>query len=222
MKFLIVEDDSDLNNILYDYIKDSFKESEVNQVYDGETALELFYENTYDLILLDVMLPGINGFDVCKEIRESYSTPIIMLSALSDEENQIKGYDLGVDEFVKKPYSPKLVIKKIKAVLQRSDVSDESGLNIYGLLKYDLSKQKVYLDFEEIKLNNKEWKLFDLFIHNKGIVLSRDTILNKVWGYDYYGGERTIDTHIKRLRQKMKDSGSYIKTIYKTGYKFEK
>jgi two-component system response regulator VanR len=222
MKFLIVEDDKDLNDILYDYIKDSFKESDVNQVYDGEKALELFYENTYDLILLDVMLPGINGFDVCKEIRESYTTPIIMLSALSDEENQIKGYDLGIDEYVKKPYSPKLVIKKIEAVLQRYDVTDDLGLKVYGMLKYDLSKHRIYLNFNEIILNNKEFELFNLFIHNKGIVLSREAILNKVWGYEYYGDERTVDTHIKRLRQKMGDASSYIKTIYKTGYKFEK
>jgi two-component system response regulator VanR len=222
MKFLIVEDDADLNDILFDYIKNSFKEAEVNQVYDGETALELFYENTYDLILLDVMLPGINGFDVCKEIRESYKTPIIMLSALSDDENQIKGYNLGIDEFVKKPYSPKLVIKKIEAVLQRIDQTDFAGLKSYGLLKYDLSKQRFYSNDKEIKLNKKEWELFNLFIHNKGIVLSRDAILNKVWGYDYYGDERTVDTHIKRLRQKMGETSSYIKTIYKTGYKFEK
>jgi two-component system response regulator VanR len=222
MKFLIVEDDKDLNDILNDYIQDSFKESVINQVYDGETALELFYENTYDLVLLDVMLPGINGFDVCKEIRESYATPIIMLSALTDEENQIKGYDLGIDEFVKKPYSPKLVIKKIEAVLQRYDKSNISGLKSYGLINYDLSKQKFYLEDQEVKLNNKEWELFNLFIHNKGIVMSRDTILNKVWGYEYYGDERTVDTHIKRLRQKMGVTSSYIKTIYKTGYKFEK
>lgn len=222
MKFLIVEDDRDLNDILYDYIIHSFKESIASQVYDGETALELFHENIYDLILLDVMLPGMNGFDVCKEIRESSTTPIIMLSALSDEDNQIKGYDLGIDEFVRKPYSPKLVIKKIEAVLQRYDTTDMSGLKEYGLLKYDVTKQKLYIHSEEVTLNNKEWELFNLFIHNKGIVLSRDTILNKVWGYDYYGDERTVDTHIKRLRQKMKDTSNYIKTIFKTGYKFEK
>ncbi|MBI9009083.1 MAG: response regulator transcription factor [Tenericutes bacterium] len=222
MKFLIVEDDSDLNDILYDYLKDTFKEALINQVYDGETALELFHENTYDLILLDVMLPGISGFDVCKEVRESNNTPIIMLSALSDDENQIRGYDLGIDEFVKKPYSPKLVIKKVEAVLQRYDTTDNSGLKVYGLLKYDLAKCKVYRDFKELDLNNKEWKLFNLFIHNKGIVLSRDTILNKVWGYEYFGDERTLDTHIKRLRKKLGDTSSYIKTVYRIGYKFEK
>jgi len=222
MKFLIVEDDKDLNNILYDYILDAFSSIDIDQTYDGETALELFYENTYDLILLDVMLPGMNGFDVCKEIRESNKTPIIMLSALSDEENQIKGYNLGIDEFVKKPYSPKLVIKKIEAVLKRYDVTNTDGLNHYGIIQYDLNEQRFYVNEQEIILNHKEWQLFDLFIHNKGLVLSRDTILNKVWGYEYFGDERTVDTHIKRLRQKMQEASDYIKTIYKLGYKFEK
>lgn len=222
MKFLIVEDDKDLNDILYDYIHATFSECGVDQVYDGETAMEYFDENTYDLILLDVMLPGMNGFDVCKEIRAENRTPIIMLSALSDEENQIKGYNLGIDEFVKKPYSPKLVIKKMQAVLKRFDVTNIDGLKSYGIIQYDLIKQLFFINDVEIKLNNKEWRLFDLFIHNKGIVLSRETILNKVWGYEYFGDERTVDTHIKRLRQKLGEASSYIETIYKTGYKFEK
>ena len=222
MKFLIVEDDKDLNNILFDYVNDSFNGCEVDQVYDGETAIEYFEENIYDLVLLDVMLPEMNGFDVLREVRKSSDTPVIMLSALSDEENQIKGYNLGIDEFVKKPYSPKLVMKKISAVLERYDKSGVSGIKTYGLIKYDLKKQRIFIQDEEIHLNNKEWELFNLFIHNKGIVLSRDRILNKVWGYDYYGDERTVDTHIKRLRQKMLEAKDYIKTIYKQGYQFEK
>ncbi len=222
MKFLIVEDDLDLNNILNDYILDTFVKAHVIQVYDGESALEKFNESTFDVVLLDVMLPKLNGFDVCKEIRSHSNTPIIMLSALSDEDNQIKGYNLGIDEFVKKPYSPKLVIKKIEAVLQRYDKSDKSGLKEYGLLKYDLVKKIIYFKKTELNLNNKEWELFNLFIHNKSITLSRDTILDKVWGYDYYGDIRTVDTHIKRLRKKLLDAGEYIKTVYKSGYKLEK
>ncbi len=221
MKFLIVEDEVNLNNILHDYLEDSFKGAMIHQVFTGDEAIERFFEDTYDLVLLDVMLPGVDGFDVCKEIRKTSVVPIIMLSALSDETNQIRGYNLGIDEFVKKPYSPKLVIKKVQAVLQRYQKSDEQGLETYGLMKYDLMKQKVYVDSLEITLNNKEWLLFNLFIHNKGIVLSRDTILNKVWGYEYYGDERTVDTHIKRLRKKLLSAGDYIKTIYKTGYKLE-
>lgn len=222
MKFLIVEDEVNLNNILHDYLEDSFEGAFIQQVFTGDEAIERFFEDTYDLVLLDVMLPGVDGFDVCKEIRKTSVVPIIMLSALSNEANQIRGYNLGIDEFVKKPYSPKLVIKKVQAVLQRYQKSDEQGLETYGLIKYDLMKQKVYIDNEEIKLNNKEWLLFNLFIHNKGIVLTRDTILNKVWGYEYYGDERTVDTHIKRLRKKLLSACDYIKTIYKTGYKLEK
>jgi two-component system response regulator VanR len=221
MKFLIVEDDKDLNNILYDYIKNRFPNSDIHQVYDGEIAIEHIDENVYDLCLLDVMLPNINGFDICRHIRKNNETPIIMLSALSDEENQLKGYNLGIDDFVKKPYSPKIVVKKIEAVLQRYYPSDFSGMATYGKIKYNLKTQLVLIDEIEVKLNNKEWELFNLFIHNKGIVLSRLTILDKVWGYDYYGDERTVDTHIKRLRQKLGICNPYIKTIYKTGYKFE-
>ncbi len=221
MRFLIVEDDSDLNDILFDYINDAFSDSICDQVYDGETAMEFYEEHTYDLVLLDVMLPGMNGFDVCREIRADNQTPIIMLSALSDEENQIKGYNLGIDEFVKKPYSPRLVIKKMEAVLQRYDVTNLEGLKSYGLIRYDLNKKIFFVEDKEIRLNNKEWQLFDLFIHNKGIVLSRDTILNKVWGYEYFGDVRTVDTHVKRLRQKLDKASSYIETVYKTGYKFE-
>lgn len=222
MRFLIVEDDKDLNNILFDYINDSFLGSYVDQVFDGETAIEYFEEHVYDLVLLDVMLPEMNGFDVLHEIRKTSNIPVIMLSALSDEENQIKGYNLGIDEFVKKPYSPKLVMKKIEAVLDRYDKSDSSGLATYGIITYDLKKQKIFISNVEIQLNNKEWELFNLFIHNKGIVLSRDRILNKVWGYDYFGDERTVDTHVKRLRQKMLGAKDYIKTIYKQGYQFNK
>jgi two-component system, OmpR family, response regulator VanR len=222
MKFLIVEDEVNLNNILHDYLEDSFKEASIVQAFTGDEALEFFFEDTYDLVLLDVMLPGVDGFDICKEIRKTSTVPIIMLSALSDEANQIRGYELGIDEFVKKPYSPKLVIKKVEAVLQRFSTRDNQGFENYGIIKYDLVKQSIFIEEEEVKLNNKELKLFNLFIHNKGIVLSRETILNKVWGYEYFGDERTVDTHIKRLRKKLLKASDYIKTMYKTGYKFEK
>ena len=221
MRFLIIEDDKDLNNILFDYILNSFQAAKVTQVYDGLDALDEFNEGTFDLVLLDVMLPGMNGFDVCKEIRRTSNTPIIMLSALSDEKNQNKVFELGIKKIVKKTYSPKIVIKKIEAVIQRYDNKNNSGYSIFGILKYDLKKQKIILDNQELDLNNKEFELFNLFIHNKGIILSRDTILNKIWGYDYYGDPRTVDTHIKRLRKKLKEAGSYIKTIYKQGYKLE-
>lgn len=221
MRFLIVEDERHLNDILFDYISDAFPNSHINQVFDGDIALEKINENEYDLILLDVMLPGISGFDICKEIKSTSETPVIMLSALGDEENQIKGYNLGIDEFVRKPYSPKLVVKKIHAVLSRyhklSEVTDVE----YGTIRYNVNTHKVFVEGEEVILNKKEWDLFYLFVNNIGRVLSRETLLNKVWGYDYFGDERTLDTHIKRLRKKLHSASSYIKTIYKTGYQFE-
>ena len=222
MKFLIVEDERHLNDILYDYVSDAFLKCQIDQVFSGEKALEKIEENEYDLILLDVMLPKVNGFEICKEIKSTSNTPVIMLSALSDEENQIKGYDLGIDEFVKKPYSPKIVIKKIKAVLSRyQKLIEDEDLN-YGVLSYNLGTHHIRIEEEEIVLNKKEWDLFEIFIQNIGHILARETLLNKVWGYDYFGDERTLDTHIKRLRQKLKSAASYIKTIYKTGYLFEK
>ena len=222
MKFLIVEDERHLNDILYDYVSDAFLKCQIDQVFSGDKALEKIEENEYDLILLDVMLPKVNGFEICKEIKLTSNTPVIMLSALSDEENQIKGYDLGIDEFVKKPYSPKIVIKKIKAVLSRyQKLIEDEDLN-YGVLSYNLGTHHIRIEEEEIVLNKKEWDLFEIFIQNIGHILARETLLNKVWGYDYFGDERTLDTHIKRLRQKLKSAASYIKTIYKTGYLFEK
>jgi len=222
LKFLIVEDERLLSDVLHDYVVDAFPTAKVDQVFCGETAMDKLGENQYDLVLLDVMLPGINGFDICHEIKSTSSTPVIMLSALSDEENQLKGYNLGIDEFVKKPYSPKLVVKKIEAVLSRYLKLKDHEFTVYGVLKYDLQTQKIMVDSEEIILNKKEWDLFNLFVNNKGLVLSRESILNKVWGYDYFGDERTLDTHIKRLRKKLLSASPYIKTIFKTGYKFEK
>jgi len=222
LKFLIVEDELHLNNILHDYVKESFPNDGIDQAFSGESALEYFGENQYDFVLLDVMLPGINGFDVCKKIKSTSATPVIMLSALTDEENQIKGYNLGIDEFVKKPYSPKLVIKKIEAVLSRYHKLENQDFSTYGIIQYDLHTQKIQVENENIILNKKEWDLFNMFINNIGIVLTRESLLNKVWGYDYFGDERTLDTHIKRLRQKLLSASSYVKTVFKTGYKFEK
>ncbi len=222
MHVLIVEDETHLNDVLYDYITDAFPQATIDQAKDGETALALCDENdyAYDVYLLDVMLPGIDGFDVCKQIRKKSDDAVLMLSALSDEENQLKGYELGIDEFVKKPYSPKLVTRKIKAVLSRVKKQNHA-LNTFGDLTYDLERREIFINDEPIALNKKEWDLFAIFVKNKGIVLERETLLNKVWGYDYYGDERTLDTHIKRLRQKLGPAKKHIKTIHRVGYKFE-
>lgn len=222
MRVLIVEDEKHLNDLLYDYVLDKYPHAVVDQILDGFEALIYVQENEYDLVLLDVMLPNVNGFDICKKIREKSDTPVIMLSALSDEENQLKGYNLGIDEFVSKPYSPKLVLKKIEAILSRYNEEVTADVKVYGIIKYNLDKHQIFIEDEEVQLNKKEWDLFTTFIHNKGRLFTRDHLLNKVWGYDYFGEERTVDTHIRRLRMKLKNASSYIKTIFKEGYKFEK
>jgi len=222
MRILIVEDELHLNDLLNDYILDKFDFAEIDQVLDGNDAIIKINEIDYDLILLDVMLPNVGGFEICKKLRETSDTPVIMLSALSDEENQLRGYELGIDEYITKPYSPKLVMKKIEAVLNRYNKLDTSKLQVYGVLSYNINNYLVLVEDKEIKLNKKEWDLLSLFINNKGRVFSRDDLLNKVWGYDYFGDSRTVDTHIKRLRQKLGTASSYVKTVFKTGYKFEK
>jgi two-component system, OmpR family, response regulator VanR len=220
MRLIIVEDERQLNDILFDYLTATFPYAVIDQVFDGDDAMERLMDQTYDLVLLDVMLPGTDGFAIAKAIRESSNTPILMLSAYSDEENQIRGYNLGIDEFVKKPYSPRLVMKKVEAILQRSSVSDDLGYEIVGILKVHLAKRKLLINETETHLNHNEWELLNVFLHNKGIALTRDTLLTKVWGYDYDGDERTVDTHIKRLRQKLGPAADYIKTIHKVGYQF--
>ena len=222
MKILIVEDEKHLNDLLHDYIKDAYQDADIHQVYDGVSALNQFIHESYDLILLDVMLPHMSGFEVCKKIRESSSVPVIMLSALNDEENQIKGYNLGIDDYVTKPYSPKIVIKKIEAVIARYENTTPEEMLSYGVISYNFPKYKLLINQKPIDLNKKEWELFTLFMHNIGRVYTREELLNLVWGYDYFGYERTVDTHIKRLRQKLGDASSYVKTVYKSGYKFEK
>ena len=222
LRILIVEDEKHLNDILYDYVLDKYEFATIDQIYDGLEALISIQENEYDLILLDVMLPNVGGFEICQKLREKSTTPVIMLSALSDEENQLKGYNLGIDEYITKPYSPKLVIKKIEAILARYNEKNDQDYKQYGILQYNLDKHKILVEDVEIILNKKEWDLFVLFVSNKGRLFTRDDLLNKVWGYDYYGDVRTVDTHIKRLRQKLRKASSYIKTVFKEGYKLEK
>ncbi len=220
MKFLIVEDEKHLNDLLYDYVRNRYPDSVIDQVFDGYDASVRIKEADYDLFLLDVMLPNIDGFQLVKLLRETSDAPVIMLSALSDEDNQLRGYDLGIDEFVPKPYSPKLVIKKIEAVLARSG-GEDTGVKQFGIIAYDVTGHSVSVAEEAIRLNKKEWDLLMLFLHHPGRVFSREDLLNKVWGYDYFGDARTVDTHIKRLRKKLGEAASYIKTVFKEGYKLE-
>jgi two-component system, OmpR family, response regulator VanR len=222
VNILIVEDEKHLNDLLHDYVKDAYPDAVIHQVYDGLSALNRINGNKYDLILLDVMLPHMGGFEVCKKVRETSNVPIIMLSALNDEENQLKGYNLGIDDYVTKPYSPKIVIKKIEAVLARYENTTPEEMMQYGVIEYNLTKYKIMVNHEVVELNKKEWELFTLFINNIGRMYTREDLLNLVWGFDYFGYERTVDTHIKRLRQKLNEASSYVRTVYKSGYKFEK
>lgn len=220
MRCLIVEDERDLNDVLYDYLEDAYPDMMIEQVYDGYDALSAIKSTEYDIILLDVMLPHVDGFDIVRELRKLSETPVIMLSALSDEDNQIRGYDLGIDEFVAKPYSPKLVIKKVAAILHRH-MYDDTGTNKVGMITYNIPNHNITVEENAVDLNKKEWDLFTLFVTHPNRVFSRDDLLNRVWGYDYFGDARTVDTHIKRLRKKLGPASTYIKTVFKEGYKFE-
>jgi len=222
MKILIVEDEKHLNDLLFDYISEAYPKADIDQVYDGLVALDHIHHTSYDLLLLDVMLPHMNGFEICRKVRASFQMPIIMLSALSDEENQLKGYNLGIDDYVTKPYSPKIVIKKIESVFSRYENHAPKQTSTYGIITYNFEKFEISVNQNPISLNKKEWELIQLFITHIGHVYTREELLNLVWGYDYFGYERTVDTHIKRLRQKLLDASSYIQTVYKSGYKFEK
>jgi two-component system response regulator VanR len=221
MHFMIVEDERHLNNILFDYLVESYPDASIEQVFDGDDALERLRGSCPDMILLDVMLPGADGFMIAREVRATSNVPILMLSAFSDEDNQLRGYDLGIDEFVKKPYSPRLVMKKIDAILQRIRPADETGFETIGNLRFDLARRKLQVAGAEVRLNHNEWKLFELFVRNAGLVMTRETLLDKVWGYDYEGDERTVDTHIRRLRLKLGPASETIETVYKSGYRFQ-
>ncbi|MDD3477512.1 MAG: response regulator transcription factor [Candidatus Izemoplasmatales bacterium] len=220
MRILIVEDERRLNDVMHDYLMEAHPEAHIDQCFDGDDALEMLGEQEFDIVLLDVMLPGTDGFEIAREIRKTSNMPILILSALGDEENQLRGFDLGIDDYVKKPYSPKLVVKKVDAILARVGTTN-SGMIQKGILSYDEVGMKIFVEGEEVILNKKEWELFHLFIHNESRVLSRETLLNKIWGYDYFGDERTLDTHIRRLRKKLGNASHYIKTVHRTGYMFE-
>lgn len=190
---------------------------------DGEAALDIFYqEKNIALIILDVMMPKMNGWDVCREVRETSKVPIIMLTAKGDEEDELTGFELGVDEYISKPFSPKILVARVSAILRRSGKAPEEGklLSIGGIV-IDQTAHTVTVDGRQIELSFKEFELLTYFMENEGIALSREKILNHVWNYDYFGDARTIDTHVKKLRAKIGEKGDYIKTIWGMGYKFE-
>ena len=220
MKVLVVDDESRMRKLVSDFL--TRKGYEVIEAGDGEEAIDKFYEDKdIALVILDVMMPKMNGWDACKEIRKNSNVPIIMLTAKSDEASELNGFDCGADEYISKPFSPKILTARVEALIRRSYSIDSSEIIDVGGIIINKAAHIVKINDEEIELSFKEFELLTYFVDNKGIALSREKILNNVWNYDYFGDARTIDTHVKKLRKKLGDKGDYIKTIWGMGYKFE-
>lgn len=220
-KILVVDDELRMRKLVGDFLKKNGYE--VIEAQDGEEALNKFYENEdFSLIILDVMMPKIDGYEVLKEIRMTSDIPVIMLTAKASESDELSGFDNGADEYITKPFSPKILVARVEAILRRSGnaTETEDKLSLGGIV-LDKNAHIVTVDGQAIELSLKEFELLEYFMENNGIALSREKILNKVWNYDYVGDARTIDTHVKKLRAKLLDKGDYIKTIWAFGYKFE-
>lgn len=221
IKILVVDDESRMRKLVRDFlVRENY---EVLEAGDGEEALDIFYrEKDIALLILDVMMPKMNGWEVCKEIRGLSKVPIIMLTAKTDESDELNGFELGVDEYIAKPFSPKILVARVGAILRRSGKGTEEGQVLSkGGIVIDKTAHMVTVDGNRVDLSYKEFELLSYFLENEGIALSREKILNHVWNYDYFGDARTIDTHVKKLRAKIGKKGEYIKTIWGMGYKFE-
>lgn len=219
LSVLMVDDEARMRKLVKDFLMK--KEYRVLEAADGEEAIDLFFKDGHiDLVICDVMMPKMDGWETVKTIREYSKVPIIMLTARSEERDELKGFDLGVDEYISKPFSPKILVARVEALLRRSKDKKEEVVDIAGI-KIDKAAHVVTIDGEVIELSYKEFELLTYFVENKGIALPREKILNNVWNYDYYGDPRTIDTHVKKLRSKMGEKGDHIKTIWGLGYKFE-
>lgn len=221
LKILVVDDESKMRKLVRDFLVR--QDYEVLEAGDGEEALDIFYrEKDIALLILDVMMPKMNGWEVCREVRENSKVPIIMLTAKSDESDELMGFDLGVDEYISKPFSPKILVARVEAILRRTNqIGDSSQIKKAGLIVLDKTAHEVTIDGKSVELSFKEFELLEYFMDNQGIALSRERILNSVWNYDYFGDARTIDTHVKKLRSKLGKQGEYIKTVWGMGYKFE-
>lgn len=221
VKILVVDDESRMRKLVSDFlVKKNFV---VLEAGDGEEALDIFYKDKeIALLILDVMMPKMSGWEVCREIRKTSKVPIIMLTAKSDESDELMGFDLGVDEYITKPFSPKILVARVEAILRRSNkIGEAAELKIAGKIVMDKTAHEVKIDGNPVDLSFKEFELLEYFMDNQGIALSREKILNSVWNYDYFGDARTIDTHVKKLRSKLGSYGGYIKTVWGIGYKFE-
>lgn len=219
-KILVVDDESRMRKLVRDFLVKS--DYQVLEAENGEEALDLFFaESNISLVILDVMMPKMDGWQVCREIRETSKVPIIMLTAKSDERDELLGFELGVDEYISKPFSPKILVARVGAILRRTaQSSGETKLEAGGIV-VDKSAHIVTIDGKEVELSFKEFELLVYFMENQGLALSREKILNSVWNYDYFGDARTIDTHVKKLRSKLGKKGEMIKTIWGLGYKLE-
>ena len=220
LKILVVDDESRMRKLVSDFLVK--QEYEVLEAKDGEEALDIFFkQKDIALLILDVMMPKMDGWQVCREIRQHSKVPIIMLTAKGDERDELLGFELGVDEYISKPFSPKILVARVEALLRRANMLNTDEVIEVGGICLDKAAHNVTIDGKDIELSFKEFELLTYFIENQGIALSREKILNHVWNYDYFGDARTIDTHVKKLRSKMGEKGEYIRTIWGMGYKFE-
>lgn len=220
LKILVVDDESRMRKLVKDFL--TRKNFQVLEAGNGEEAMDIFYrEKDINLIILDVMMPKMDGWEVCREIRKTSKVPIIMLTARSDERDELLGFELGVDEYISKPFSPKILVARVEAILRRTGQSNPEDVISCGGIVIDKAAHIASVDGKLMELSFKEFELLTYFLENEGIALSREKILNSVWNYDYFGDARTIDTHVKKLRSKMGDKGEYIKTVWGMGYKFE-
>ena len=219
LKILVVDDEARMRKLVRDFLTN--KGFAVIEAGDGEEAVDTFFvQKDIALVLLDVMMPKMDGWEVLKTIRKYSRVPVIMLTARSEERDELQGFSLGVDEYISKPFSPKILVARVDAILRRSNVVSTENMDVGGIC-IDKAAHQVTIDGREIELSYKEFELLSYFVENQGIALSREKILNNVWNYDYFGDARTIDTHVKKLRSKMGKKGDYIKTIWGMGYKFE-
>lgn len=219
IKILVVDDEARMRKLVKDFLL--IKGYQVLEAEDGEQAVDVFFqEKDIALVILDVMMPKMDGWEVCKTIRRFSQVPIVMLTARADERDELLGFELGVDEYISKPFSPKILVARIEAILRRKNVTTGEIMEIGGIC-VDKDAHEVTVDGQPVDLSNKEFELLTYFMENQGMALSREKILNNVWNYDYFGDARTIDTHVKKLRSKLGAKGDNIKTIWGMGYKFE-
>lgn len=217
-KILIADDESNIRNLLKDYLSKKYK---VYEAKNGKEALNLLKNEDIDLAILDVLMPYYDGFSVVKEIRKEKQIPIMMLTAKTQDYDEIKGFDLGADEYIKKPFNMNILLKRIEAILKRIYKKESTNILNINNMKLNLDSKELYINEKRIEITNKEYELLFYFINNKNKALSRDQILDSIWGIDYFGGLRTVDTHIKRLRKKLNEESKYIKTVRNVGYMLE-